>query len=117
MGKSTKIALIMLLFSIVVLAIFIQRKLPSFEKVVSDSIFEEFQSGQTNVVIGEKRISLENPVLITDNQLYLPIDFVKKHITNNVFWDEQEKVLTITNPREMIRFKPNKSTYEIQNRS
>ncbi len=113
MRKRTKVLLILIIFSIVALSVFINKRLPNFKTIVSDDIFEEFHTGQTNVVIGEKRISLENPVLIKGEHLYLPIDFVSKHVTKNVFWDEQEEVLTITNPREMIRFKPNKNTYEI----
>ncbi|HHX63038.1 MAG TPA: hypothetical protein GX707_20350 [Epulopiscium sp.] len=113
MRKKPKLLLIIIIFSIVALGVFINKRLPNFKTIVSDSIFEEFQIGQTNVVIGEKRISLENPVLMKGSQLYLPLDFVNKHITSNIFWDEDEQILTITNPKEMIRFKPNKSTYEI----
>ena len=97
----------------VTLGIFIQKKLPNFERVISENVFEEFQVGRTNVVIGEKRISLENPLVIVGNELYFPKDFVRKHITNNIFWDENEEVLTITNPREMTRYKANKKTYEV----
>lgn len=113
MRKRTKLLLIIIIFSIVALSLFINKRLPSFKTVVSDHIFDEFQTGQTNVVVGEKRVNLENPVFMKEDQLYLPIDFVAKYITNNIFWDEQEEVLTITNPREMIRFKPNKGTCEI----
>lgn len=113
MRKRTKLLLIFIVFSIVALSVFINKQLPNFETVVSEDIFDEFKTGQTNVVIGANRISLENPVLIKEDELYLPIDFVSKHITKNIFWDGQEEVLTITNPREMIRFKPNKDTYEI----
>lgn len=113
MRKRTKLLLITVIVSIVALSFFINKRLPNFTTIISDDTFEEFQAGQTNVVIGQQRISLENPVLIEKGKLYLPIDFVKKHITNKVFWDKQEEVLTITNPKEMIRFKPNKKTYEI----
>ncbi len=113
MRGRAKLLIIIIVFSIIALGIFINKRLPNFKTIVSDSVFEEFQAGQTNVVIGEKRISLENPVLIKEDQLYLPIDFINKHITNNIFWDAQEEVLTMTNPREMLRFKPNKSTYEV----
>ena len=108
MRKRTKLLLITVIVSIVALSFFINKRLPNFTTIISDDTFEEFQAGQTNVVIGQQRISLENPVLIEKGKLYLPIDFVKKHITNKVFWDKQEEVLTITNPKEMIRFKPNK---------
>lgn len=113
MRKRTKLVLVIIIFSIVALSVFIHKRLPSFETVVSESVFEEFQAGQTNVVMGEKRISLENPILLKEGKLYLPIGFVKKHITNDIFWDDQEAVLTITNPREMIRLEPNKNTYEV----
>ncbi len=113
MRKRTKLLLIVVVFSIVALSLFINKRLPNFKTVISEDVFDEFHTGQTNMVIGEKRISLVNPVLIKGEQLYLPIDFVDKHITNNVFWDEQEKVLTITNPKEMTRYKPDQNTYEI----
>lgn len=113
MQKRTKLVLVVLVFGIVALSAFIQKYMPNFETIISENAFEEFKVGQTNVVMGEKRISLEKPVLIKDDQLYLPIDFIKKHITTDIFWDAQEEVLTITNPKEMIRFKPDESTYEV----
>ena len=113
MRKKTKLLIMIILIAIVVIAIFVNKKLPSFKIIVSDSVFEEFQSGQTNVIIGEKRINLENPVLMKEGQLYLPIDFVNKHISNNVFWDEEEEIFTLTNEKEMIRFKPDKYSSEV----
>ncbi len=113
MRKRTKLLIMLILISIVAIAILVNKKLPSFKTIVSGSVFEEFQSGQTNVIIGEKRINMDNPVLIKDDQLYLPIDFVSKHISNNVFWDSVEEVFTITNEKEVMRFKPDKSTYEV----
>lgn len=113
MRKRTKLLILLILVGIAALGIFINKKLPSFKIITSEDTFEEFQTGQTNIVIGEKRISLDNPVLIKGEQLYLSIDFVNKYISSNVFWDGQEEVLTITNQREMIRYKPNSSTYEL----
>lgn len=113
MRRKTKLVLILAVVSIVALGVVIHKRLPNFTKVISESVFEEFQEGQINVVIGEKRISLESPIQIKKGQLYLPFNFVKKHITNDVFWDEAEYVLTITNEKEMIRLKPNKKYYTV----
>ena len=113
MRKNNKLILTLVFLSIVALSALLYKTLPSFKTIVSDKAFEEFQSGQINMVIGGERVSLESPVMIKDGKLYFPIDFVKKHISNDMFWDENEHVLTITNPKELIRLKPGKGTYEI----
>ena len=99
--------------SIVALSVWIYKLLPNFKKVSPYGIFEEFQLGQTNLVMGEERVDLDYPVIIKNDQLYLPIHFVDKYISKDIFWDEKEAVLTITNPKELIRLKPGKQMYEI----
>ena len=113
MRRKNKLILTLVFLSIVALSALLYKTLPSFKTIVSDKAFEEFQSGQINVVIGGERVSLESPIVIKDQKLYFPIDFVNKHISTDVFWDEEEHILTITNPKELIRLKPNKGTYEI----
>ncbi|NLI90052.1 MAG: SH3 domain-containing protein [Epulopiscium sp.] len=113
MKRKTRFILATLLLVIIALGFMIYKKLPNFRTVTSSKDFEEFEEGQINVVIGEKRISLENQIIIENDRLYLPISFIDKYITNDFFWDELEEILTITNPREMIRLRPNKNNYEL----
>ena len=113
MRKKHKLILTLVFLSIVALSALLYKTLPSFKTIVSDKAFEEFQSGQINAVIGGERVSLESPIMVKDGKLYFPIDFVKKHISSDMFWDEEEHVLTITNPKELIRLRPGKATYEI----
>lgn len=113
MRLKPKIVLSLLIISIVALGVIINKKLPNFKTIDPEYSFEEFQAGQINVVIGEKPISLENAILVNKGQVYFPIDFVKRYIDKNVFWDGEEGVLTVTNQKEMIRLKPNQNTYEV----
>ncbi len=113
MRRKTKLVLGVVFLSIVALSALLYKRLPNFQTIVAHKAFDEFQSGQTNLVIGGERISLDHPVMIKDERLYLPIDFVNKYISPNVFWDEDEEILTITNPQQLIRLRPNKKTYEI----
>lgn len=113
MRTKIKLILIILIPSIIALSMWIYKALPNFKTIGGDRAFEEFQAGQTNVVMGNNRISLENPVVIKEDNVYFPITFVQKYISKNIFWDEKEKILTITNPQEMIRLYPDKNTYEI----
>lgn len=113
MRRKNKPVLLIFILSIIGISIWIYKVLPNFKTIVGEKAFEEFHTGQINVVMGNNRISLVNPMMIKEGNLYFPITFVQKHISQDVFWDEDEDILTITNTKEMIRIKPGKETYEI----
>lgn len=80
------------------------------ERVEPLTYFDEFANNTNNLVFEDKRIDLVEPVLIKDGQLFMRYEVASQYVSDTIFYDEVEKVLTLTNDREVIRL------YEGENR-
>lgn len=79
-------------------SIFIYQKfLPSYEIIsFSDDIY---------IIVEDIVIKNEKPVIYDDGILYLSFDVVKQYIDENIFYDEEEKLVIFTNKEKVMRYK------------
>lgn len=73
------------------------------EEVDPLTYFDEFIKNTNNLVYEDIRIDLDEPVKIIDGQIFVRYEFANQYVSDTIFYDEIEKVLTITNVREMVR--------------
>ena len=99
-----KIILGLMALSLVAVAIY--KWMPVGEKVNPLVYFDEFKSNENNLVYEDVRIPLKEPVRMIENSIYVAYDFAKDYISDTIFYDGDEKILTFTNAREMLRMYP-----------
>ncbi|ONI37956.1 hypothetical protein AN639_08580 [Candidatus Epulonipiscium fishelsonii] len=73
--------------------------------------FPEFKENQINMTYEDTRIDLEVPAIIKDGEIYISTEFAKKYVDDAIYYDENEKVVTITNPIEIKKMQEDTSTY------
>lgn len=79
------------------------KNMPEREQIDPIRYFEEFKEDQLNLVYEDQRMAYSVPVLEADDGYYLESNFVENYISDKVFYDEEERVLTITNLEEVVR--------------
>ena len=98
----------------ILIGIFIYNKETYVGELVDPlTYFDEFENNTNNLVYEDKRVDLTEPVLIKDGQLFVRYDFANGYVNDIVFYDNAEKVMTLTNSREIIHLYegPNEITY------
>ncbi len=58
-----------------------------------------------NLLIEDRVISEGREPQIVNEEILLPVDTVKKHIDNNIYWDDKADKVTITTKDKLIRMK------------
>ncbi|WP_250278591.1 glycosyl hydrolase family 18 protein [[Clostridium] colinum] len=102
--------IILVIFFIVLLKIF----LPSFKHIdYRDSV--SLSKDEIGINMQLDYISMKNPPLYQNDEIYLPIDFVKDYIDKYIYWDKKENQITITNEYNVIRMKTNELEYFVNN--
>jgi spore germination protein YaaH len=94
------------LMALILVAVAIYKWMPVGEKVNPLVYFDEFKSNENNLVYEDVRIPLKEPVRMIENSIYVAYDFAKDYISDTIFYDGDEKILTFTNAREMLRMYP-----------
>ncbi|WP_317367772.1 glycosyl hydrolase family 18 protein [uncultured Tyzzerella sp.] len=93
--------LIILILSILILA---KVYLPSFKKVdYRESI--ELSPNEIVVNVQFDYIPMKTPPIEYNNEVFLPVDFIKEYIDKYIYWDKKENFVTITNEKNVIRMK------------
>lgn len=85
------------------------RVIPNMETIEPISYFEEFRDGQVNVIYNDTRIPLENPVKTIEGVEYLSYTFVKDYLTDKIYYDTIENILTLTSLNHVYRITPGSS--------
>lgn len=85
--------------------------LPSFTRMTMYESIPAFSSNQIGIIIEDKPIASEHPPIIFDNEILLPVGFVKDNIDEYIFWDEVQKTLIITNENKVIKMKTDDLTF------
>ena len=62
----------------------------------NNDVVVAFQTDRTNLVIEDKIIIAKNPPMIVDEEILLPIVFIREYIDKDIFWDDNLKKVTIT---------------------
>ena len=64
-------------------------------------------SDEIYLIIEDIIVDEGNPIHIIDESIYLSFDFIKKYIDDDLFYDEDEEILIISNKDSVKRFKIN----------
>lgn len=65
--------------------------------------FDEFIHHQSNLVYEDKRVALDDPIIIKEGQLFVKYEFAHDYVTDIIFYDKAEKVMTLTNHRQVLK--------------
>ncbi|MHC1749030.1 MAG: glycosyl hydrolase family 18 protein [Cellulosilyticaceae bacterium] len=93
----------MSIVALVALAVFIYKEMPNGNSVDPLAYFDEFKEGQNNMVFEDKRVPFNKPIQTLDGITYVSYEVVKEFIDPTIFYDKNEKIVTITNLKEVIR--------------
>lgn len=92
---------------------FIKSWLPSFEKASLESVFEGISEDYTYFIVEGAPVVMENPPMIIEGKIYLPVDYVINNMNSNFYWDFAEGILTYTTKEDVIRMKTDELTYYV----
>ncbi|MDF2613262.1 MAG: glycoside hydrolase family 18 [Clostridia bacterium] len=96
--------------ALILVAAAIYRWMPVGTRVDPLVYFDEFKNNDNNLVYEDQRIALKEPVRMVEEVLYVSYEFVRNYISDTVFYDSKEKVLTLTDAREVLRLYVDSST-------
>ncbi|MBE6024010.1 MAG: hypothetical protein E7231_12455 [Cellulosilyticum sp.] len=65
--------------------------------------FDEFQGNTNNLVYEDARVDIDEPVQIIEGKIFVNYRFANQYVNDRIFYDINEKVLTLTNAREVIK--------------
>lgn len=85
--------------------------LPSLDRAPLEEVLEGYGSGSMVVRLEDEVLDLAHAPMFSDGGLYLPAGFVQAYFNEDFFWDEEEKVLTYTTLRDVIRMQTEDLTY------
>lgn len=88
----------------ILIGIFIQNKVSYVgEEVDPLAYFDEFKGNTNNLVYEDTRVAVAEPVQIIDDEVFVNYNFINEFVNDRVFYDQNEKVLTLTNAKEVVR--------------
>ncbi len=91
------------LVALVLTAIAVYKWMPVGKQVNPLTYFNEFRDNVNNLVYEDQRIPLKEPVAMIDKSIYVSYEFAREYVSDRIFYDEVEKVLTLTSLREVLR--------------
>lgn len=104
-----KVILGLIAVVLVVTAYFTVNKVQKVGELVDPlTYFDEFKNNTNNLVYKDERINLIEPVMVIDDQIYVSYSFANTYVSDIIFYDSAEKVMTLTNAREVVRLYPGK---------
>ena len=102
-----KIILGLIAVALVVTAYFTVNRVQTVGELVDPlTYFDEFKNNTNNLVYKDERINLKEPVITINDQIYVSYTFANTYVSDIIFYDEAEKVMTLTNVREVVKLYP-----------
>lgn len=98
--------ILLTLVAILLVGIAVMKNIPVGEQVDVLTYFDEFKENEYNLVYKDERISLERPIHIIDGTVYVRYEFVRDYISDTVFYDSNERIMTITDAKSLLRLYP-----------
>lgn len=95
------------LIAIVLVIIAWTKVMPVGDTVDPTKYFDEFKDNEYNLVYEDKRIDIKNPVKLIDGNVYINNEVIKEYLDTVIFYDEAEKVMTVTDVKNVLRLYPN----------
>lgn len=97
----------------ILMGIFVHSKMEYVgEQVDPLTYFDEFNSNTNNLVYEDIRIPLAEPVMEIDEEVYVSYDFANQYVSDIIFYDALEQVMTLTSVREVVRLYPGSNEIE-----
>lgn len=104
-----KVILGLIAVVLVITAYFTVNKVQKVGELVDPlTYFDEFKNNTNNLVYKDERINLTEPVMVIDNEIYVSYTFANTYVSDIIFYDSAEKVMTLTNAKEVVRLYPGK---------
>ncbi len=72
--------------------------------------FDEFKNNKNNLVYDDTRVDVEEPVVEIDGRIFLRYEFINQYINDRVFYDYNEKKLTLTSAHDVVRLQEGDNT-------
>ena len=84
--------------------IFVYNKVSYVGEVVDPlTYFDEFNGNENNLVYEDIRINEKEPIQIVDGKAYVSYTVAHQYLNDRIFYDINEKVLTLTSSKEVVR--------------
>lgn len=115
MERRTKLAVLgliatVLIISIAVISIVIQKLTPSKEEM---KLTDYYKVEASEVFVILQNVVYEKKGMLINNKVYLDYDTVKEKFNKRFYWDSNENILTYTTPTEILRVEADQSEYSI----
>lgn len=117
--KKKKKSLIILSFLFILVIIFgifkiIDKYMPNFKHISIQEAFPEWSDG-IMIVLEDTPIKSDNPAIEENEEIYLPVEFVKDYIDKYIFWEPDSQKLTMTTENKVIKMKTDDLTAYVNN--
>lgn len=99
---------VMGLIVVALVALAVTKFMPVGDMVEPLTYFDEFQGNDYNLVYKDQRIDLKEPVKVIDGNIYISYEVIDSYLDTIVFYDASEKVMTLTDAKNVLRLYPNK---------
>ncbi len=86
---------------------------PSMEEIPPEQVLVGLDDEGLLPIVGHEVMPLAYYPMVEEGIVYMPIDFVIDYFNDDFYWDQNEKVLTYTSIKDVIRMKTNDLTYYI----
>lgn len=110
------ILLFVLFTAILAGALLAYKYLPNFKQESPNVYFKDINEDMTYIVLNGERLIRQNPPVIENDEVYLPVDFIKEYFDKYIFWEEGSCLLTITTSDKVIKMNSDRLDYYINNK-
>lgn len=111
-NKKSKPSPFLYLFGVVVFFLLI-RIIISPYKTVDFFTYNNLNKNEKSIIFGDEITHLT--ALEDKDDIYFSLSFIKQYIDSYIFWDEEEKTITITTDAKVIRMKSEELSYYVNN--
>lgn len=111
-NKKSKPSPFLYLFGVIVFFLLI-RIIISPYKTVDFFTYNNLNKNEKSIIFGDEITHLT--ALEDKDDIYFSLSFIKQYIDSYIFWDEDEKTITITTDAKVIRMKSEELSYYVNN--
>lgn len=113
--KNSILNIVITFLAVIILSYFLKMVLPNF-KVEKYREFLGLNSESIVVNLDNKLVSFTNFPMYEEDEIFLPVDFIKKYIDDYIFWDSSENKLIITTENNVIRMETDRLKYFVNDK-
>lgn len=118
--KKNKKSLIILSFLFIIIIGFgvfkiIDKYMPNFKHISIQEAFPEWSNNGIMIILEDTPIKSDNPAIQENEEIYLPVEFIKDYIDKYIFWESDSQKLTMTTENKVIKMKTDDLTAYVNN--